>query len=152
MNVKEMLMLTTDPSRGFRRLASAALIGLALFTSPLVHAESAASELSAVSLLPVAMSIAAPVMIISDGARLTVVAVQASADGTLYVLERASDGARASLRFVGRAGGALSVGIGTAVVVTTISAGEVLSAAGQVIAFVPNQIGAALLYNERITW
>jgi hypothetical protein len=35
--------------------------------------------------------------------------------------------------------------------VTALSAGWVLSAAGQVIAFVPNEIGKALLHNERIT-
>jgi hypothetical protein len=35
--------------------------------------------------------------------------------------------------------------------VTAISAGWVLSAAGQAIAFIPNQIGTALLYNERVT-
>jgi hypothetical protein len=37
------------------------------------------------------------------------------------------------------------------VVVTALSAGWVLSAAGQAIAFIPNEIGRALLHNERIT-
>jgi hypothetical protein len=37
------------------------------------------------------------------------------------------------------------------VVATALSTGWVLSAAGQAIAFVPNEIGRALLYNERIT-
>jgi hypothetical protein len=32
-----------------------------------------------------------------------------------------------------------------------LSTGWVLSAAGEAIAFVPNEIGRALLYNERIT-
>jgi poly(A) polymerase len=35
--------------------------------------------------------------------------------------------------------------------VTAVSAGWVLSTAGQVIAFVPNELGKALLHNERIT-
>ena len=45
----------------------------------------------------------------------------------------------------------MSVAAGTAVVVTAFSAGWVLSAAGKAIAYIPNEIGAALLYNERVT-
>ena len=48
----------------------------------------------AVVTLPAALSVA--------GAVLTVTAVQASALGTVYVLERASDGAQASVRVLGR--------------------------------------------------
>jgi len=67
------------------------------------------------------------------------------------VLERASDGARASVTLSAAAAGGLSVAAGTAVVVTAFSAGWVLSAAGKAIAFIPNEIGAALLHNERLT-
>jgi hypothetical protein len=35
--------------------------------------------------------------------------------------------------------------------VTAVATGWLISTAGQAIAFVPNQIGASLLYNERIT-
>jgi hypothetical protein len=37
------------------------------------------------------------------------------------------------------------------VTVTAMSAGWVLSAAGQAIACIPNEVGASLLYNERVT-
>ena len=104
------------------------------------------SDVSAVSLLPVAISVAAPVAVVSAGAALTIVAVDASARGTGWVLERASDGARATVELAGHA----SVGLGTVVVASVVGTGWVLSAAGQVIAFIPNEIGAALLYNERI--
>jgi len=67
------------------------------------------------------------------------------------VLERASDGARATLRFSGHVVGGVSAGIGAAILVTAVSTGWVLSAAGQAIAFIPNQIGASLLHNERLT-
>jgi hypothetical protein len=36
-------------------------------------------------------------------------------------------------------------------VVTALSAGWILSAAGNAVCFIPNQIGAALLHNERVT-
>jgi hypothetical protein len=110
-----------------------------------------ASDASALSALPIAVSVAAPVMLLSAGAMLTVVAVEASAAGTVWVLERASDGARMSVTVSAQAAGGLSVAAGTAVVVTAFSAGWVVSTAGRAIAYIPNEIGTALLYNERVT-
>ncbi len=135
-----------------RRALAAALTSLAMLT-PLAdaNAQSGASEASALSALPIAVSVAAPVMIVSGGAVLTVVAVEASADGAVWVLQRASDGARASVLLSARAAGGMSVAVGTVVTVAAISTGWVLSVAGQAIAFIPNQVGAALLYNERVT-
>ena len=128
-------------------LAAAAIT----FAPPPAAAQGALSEASALSLLPIAVSVAAPVMILAGGAALTVVAVEASAAGTVWVLERASDGARATLRLSGQVAGGLSVIVGTAVLVTAVSTGWVLSAAGQALAFIPNEVGAALLHNERLT-
>ena len=42
-------------------------------------------------------------------------------------------------------------GIESTRIVTAISTGYVLSAAGEAIAFIPNEIGASLLHNERVT-
>ncbi|WP_280153569.1 hypothetical protein [Piscinibacter sp. XHJ-5] len=109
------------------------------------------SDASALSTLPIAVSLAAPVMIVSAGAALTIVAVEATSAGTVWVLERASDGARASVTLGAEAAGGLSVAAGTAVMVSAFSAGWVLSAAGRAIAYIPNEIGNALLYNERVT-
>jgi hypothetical protein len=129
-------------------LVTALLLSLALqLSSAPVQAHSTASDASALSLLPVAVSVAAPVALLGAGAVLTVVAVEASARGTVWVLERASDGARASVNFSGKA----SAVLGTAVVITVIGSGYVLSAAGEAIAFVPNAIGTALLHNEQVT-
>lgn len=131
-----------------RRLAAAVLLAATLGNA---RAHPNASDASLLSALPIAVSVAVPAMFLSAGATLTVVAVEASADGTVWVLERASDGARASLTLSAQALGGASVVAGTAVLVTAFSAGWVLSAAGQAIAYIPNQIGAALLYNERVT-
>jgi len=51
----------------------------------------------------------------------------------------------------GRAANGLSNAGGTSVVVSVIGTGIVLSAAGEVLAFVPNAIGRALLHNERLS-
>lgn len=98
---------------------------------------------SAVVALPVVLSTAGTVLVVS--------AVQVSAAGTVYVLERASDGTRVSVNVVSGAAGAASVSVGTAVIVSQIAAGTVISAAGEVLAFIPNAIGRALLHNQRVT-
>ena len=132
-----------------RRLAAA--LALTVSVASTARAHSSPSDASALSMLPIAASVAAPVALLAAGGVLTVVSVQASAAGTLWVLERASDGARASIELAGQAGHGLSVAAGTAVTVTAIGTGWVLSSASEAIAFIPNQIGAALLYHERIT-
>lgn len=134
-----------------RHLAATVLAAslMAAFTG--ARAQSSVSEASVLSALPIAVSVAAPVMVLSAGVALTVVAVEASTIGTVWVLERASDGARSSVRLGAQAAAGLSMAVGTVVAVTVVSTGWVLSAAGTAIAFVPNAIGAALLYNERVT-
>jgi len=108
------------------------------------------SEASALSALPVAMSVTAPVMLLSAGAVLTLVAVQVVADGTIWVLQRASDGARISVKWSTLSVGMASVAVGTAVTVTAVSAGWILSTAGEVLALIPNALGQALLHHERV--
>lgn len=147
-----------------RALRSASLccgIATALLAVP-AQAQSEASE--ALSLLPVASVVGAasagaaaaggvsalPAALSVAGALLTVVAVEASAEGTVYVLERASDGAKASVQVLGQGGAASAHAIGTAVECSVIGTGVLLLAAGEVLAFVPNAIGQALLHNERL--
>ena len=144
-----------------RRSAMRVLIGLflvpvaALLAAPAPgHAHDGASDASAASSLllslPVAALSGAPATILSAGAVLTVVANEASATGTGWLLRRASDGATASLRFSGEAAGASLVAAGTVVSVTAVAAGWLLSVAGEVLCLVPNVLGESLLYNERI--
>jgi hypothetical protein len=135
---------------------AAALCGPAL-------AQSEAS--AALSMLPVASVVgaasvaaagagavsAAPVILSAVGAVFVIKAVEVSARGTVYLLERASDGSQVSVEIVGRGAGAASYGVGATVAVSVIGAGVVLSAAGEAIAFIPNTLGRALLHNERLT-
>lgn len=135
--------------RFFRSLVATAALAASLAGPARAHGNP--SDASALSMLPVAVSVAAPAMLISAGAVLTVVAVEASAEGTVWILERASDGARASITLPAMAAGGLSMAAGTAITVSAFSAGWVLSAAGKALAYIPNAIGEALLYNERIS-
>ncbi len=135
-------------------------------TAGFVSQSYAQSEASvALSLLPVASvvvtgmgastaagaSVAAPVILSVAGAVFVVKIVEVTVRGTVYVLERASDGARVSVEIIGKGARASAIGAGTAVSVTVIGSGMVLSALGEAIAFIPNELGKALLHNERIT-
>ncbi len=131
-------------------VASALSLGLALGAAP-ARAHNGASDISALSMLPVAVSVAMPVALLSAGAMFTVVAVEATSAGTVWVLERASDGVRASVTLSAAVAGGVSLAAGTVVVTTAISTGWVLSAAGRALCFIPNELGKALLYNERVT-
>ncbi|WP_396271362.1 hypothetical protein [Ideonella sp.] len=135
-----------------KRFSLCAALSLSLLTvSPMASAHrccsSHASDISLLSALPIAVSVAAPVAVLSAGVAFTVVAVEATAAGSVWVLQRASDGVRMSVRFAGESAAA----VGASVTVVAIGAGWVLSAAGEALCFIPNEIGASLLYNEPIT-
>ena len=141
-------------------IAAAIVLGTVL-TLP-ARAQSEVSALSALSALPLASvvvtgsaaagaSLAVPVLLSTAGAVFMVRAVESSAQGTVYVLERASDGARVSVEIAGRTTANASIAAGTLVTVSVIGAGVILSAAGEAIAFLPNALGRALLHNERLT-
>ncbi|CAM4096589.1 hypothetical protein [Roseateles saccharophilus] len=134
----------------------------ALTLSLALSCAQAQSELSAISVAPVALSVmavsatgaalsVAPSAILAAGVTLTVVSVEVVGGATVWVLERASDGVRISLRTSGQLARGVVVSTGAAVTVSVIGAGTVLSVAGEVIAFIPNEIGKALLYNEQVS-
>lgn len=140
---------------GVRHTLVAAGIALAVAVAP-ARAQSEASLM--LSALPVASVVggaaalsAVPVALTISGAVLVVRTVEVSAQGTVIVLERLSDGARASIELGANAAGTASVVVGSSVVVSVMGAGVVLSMAGEVLCFIPNELGRALLHNERLT-
>ena len=140
--------MTALLNKTLARLLLAACLAGALVSAP-ARAQSEAS--AALSLLPVASVVGtASVGAAASGAVLTVKSIEASAVGTVYVLERASDGARVSVEVAGRGVAASAYGVGTVVTCSVIGTGVVLSVAGEVLAFVPNALGRALLHNERL--
>lgn len=127
------------------------------------NASTAASASSAISLLPVASVVGAasvaagavmaiPAMLLVSGGVVILRAVEVSARSTVYVLEQASDGTRVSVEVVGVSAVGASVVAGAPVTLSVIATGVVLSVAGEVIAFLPNETGRTLLHNERLTW
>ncbi len=146
----------------FLHLLASAFVLASLLISPAARAEAQASAASTLSALPVASIVVGtsalasalvvvPVALSTAGAVLLVKTVESTARGTVYVLERASDGARVSIEVTSHSGGKASLAMGQSVAVSVNASGLILSAAGDVIAFVPNALGRALLHNERVT-
>lgn len=162
----------TDHVGQKRRIAALAVTlvaASALALAPVAvhaHRDDGLSALSVLSALPVASvvvagaaatgastaAVAFPVALSATGALLVVKTVEVTARGTLCVLERASDGARVSLEFSGRSIERSALAVGKTVQVSVLASGTVLSLLGEAIAFVPNELGRALLHNERLTY
>lgn len=142
-------------------LAAICLVVAAVTVSGQSFAQNGLSAISAVSALPIASVqvgsavgaslVEASAVLSVVGAVLVIKTVESTVRGTLYVLERVSDGARVSVEIVGKGLGTASIITGAVVTTSVIAAGVVLSVAGEAIAFIPNEVGRALLYNEKLT-
>lgn len=91
-----------------------------------------------------------PLLLSAGTASLVVEGVEASAQGVKYVLKNTADGVSVVVEVSANAVGTASVAVGSVVKTSAISAGVILSSAGKVLAFIPNEIGKALLHNERL--
>lgn len=145
--------------RSMQTILVSSLLALGLTLTQPARAHNASSDLSLISALPVASvlvgagaSVAAPVMLSTAGVVLVVKAVEVTARGSVMVLENLSDGTRVSVELVGGGVEKAALAAGTLLTVSVIGTGTVLSAAGEAIAFIPNELGTALLYNERVSY
>ncbi len=96
-------------------------------------------------------AVALPAALSVMGSKLVIVSVEVLASGTVYVVERVSDAARATVKIATKTARASALAVGTTVVVSASVAGVLLSAGSEVLAFIPNELGRALFYNERLT-
>ena len=90
-------------------------------------------------------------MALSTAGQWVVKSVQASGNAIVYVIERVGDGTRLSLQVAQGAVGASAKAVGTVMSFTVVASGVLLLAAGEVLAFLPNELGRALLHNEKLS-
>ena len=88
-------------------------------------------------------TIAASGLLIVDG-------VQAAGDGSVVLLKSASDGAKVSIRVSAEIAEQFSGAVGESVRVVATSTGHLLVASGKAIAFIPNELGLALLHQTKL--
>ncbi|MFM1990591.1 MAG: hypothetical protein RJA99_3548 [Pseudomonadota bacterium] len=138
------------PRAALRAVVLAAALASAVHPAA-VSAAPRPSDASTASAIGVALSVAAPLGLLVGGAVLTVASIQAVGQGTVIVLERASDGARASVTVAEASLREAALVTGAVIGVTALSTGLLLATGSRAIAFVPNELGRALLHDERVT-
>lgn len=131
---------------------SLSLLTLSVTSSGLVHA--AASEnlskgsqnLSQGSAVVVGGSLS---MLVASG-QVVVASVETVGEGIVIVLKGASEAGGASIQMSTQAAKGLSLAAGSVVNVVALSTGHMLVMSGKAIAFIPNELGKALLHHSKV--
>lgn len=108
--------------------------------SVLTPSAMAGASVTLVGALPVALS--------AGGATLVVKSVQASGAGLVLTIERVSDAAQASLEVAQEVMHGVDLVVGTALSVTVLASGAIISKGAEALMFVPNAVGQRLLHNQ----
>lgn len=77
--------------------------------------------------------------------------VQGGGDSVQIVLNGIGNGAKISVNLSKSTVQTLALSTGTVVQMSVVASGTILIASGKVIAFIPNQLGEALLYQSRLS-
>ncbi len=124
----------------------ASTLGLALPAS--------AADLSAPSEASGALSglvVIGSILTVGVTGSLVVESVQKVGEGVELLVTNASDASKATVRLSGQAARGLSLAAGTVLDVVVTSSGKLLVLSGKVIAFIPNELGKALLHHSQVS-
>lgn len=142
MNVKRSIAI----------LAAAACMSIVGSTAALAQDSTAESTTaSQASLTASGMLIDGSVGIIRAGAHFAVVAVTPLANASVIVVRDVATGSEASIRIAGDVARTGSIAVGDTVSVVAQAIGASLIVGGKLVAFVPNEVGRALVYRARST-
>lgn len=87
---------------------------------------------------------------VKGSAQFVVASVTTVGEGSVVVLKGASEGVTASVHVSAEVAHQLSNAVGASVTVVATSTGNMLVMSGKAIAFVPNEIGLALLHQSKL--
>ncbi|QLI82483.1 hypothetical protein HZU75_13635 [Chitinibacter fontanus] len=86
------------------------------------------------------------------GSALTVVGVSTvTTEAIVFTVEKASDGSRYMIKLSGKAAQELGLAIGSSIKAISETTGYALIASGKLVAFIPNEIGNALLGQSKLS-
>jgi hypothetical protein len=86
---------------------------------------------------------------ISGSAEFIVAAIEAIGDSAVVTLTRLSEAGGESVKLSVELAGGASLAVGKVIQAVATSTGYALMSAGQILAFVPNEVGRSLLYHKR---
>ncbi|MFM2085732.1 MAG: hypothetical protein RLZZ237_601 [Pseudomonadota bacterium] len=88
-------------------------------------------------------------MLVASG-QVVIASVETVGEGIVIVLKGASAAGGASIQLSAQAARGLSLAAGTVVNVVALSTGHMLVMSGKAIAFIPNELGKALLHHSKV--
>ena len=140
----------TNVTNGLRLCVLATLIGFA----PMSHAADCLSCTPSTASEALSMGVGMVVYgtmstIVGSGA-VVVTSVEAVADGVKVVLKASGQAASTTIKLSGKAVEKLAIASGTVVEVSATATGYLLIASGKAIAFIPNEVGNALLHHNQV--
>lgn len=133
-------------------LLGMALCGLLALSAP-AHAATQSDAVSRQSEASLAASVEVPVAMteaLSAGAGFSVAAIEASGETVALTISAVAGGASAVVVVSAELARALGIAVGTAVVVTAVSAGWILSVAGESLCFIANELARPHLHSRRL--
>jgi len=125
------------------------LVVLTLFASQ-VSAQDAASRASTASLESLSVLPSASLELLAAGAAFSVVATRPLGHGLEVVLRSAEASVEITIQITAATAQVAALAIGTGIDVSATTGGFLLSAAGEVIAFVPDAVLATMIYREEL--
>lgn len=132
-----------------KSLLSLALVASLLGTLPTARAGQP-SEASMVSGLLSGVVVLGSVFVAGASGATIVESVKDVGDGVELVLKNTVDASKATVRLSGKAAQQLSVAAGTTLDVVATASGHMLVFSGKVLAFIPNELGKALLHHAEV--
>lgn len=124
---------------------------LSLSSSPPAFGQSnAASQASAISIEPSEVSAAAAIEVLPAGSTLIVTAMRPVGEIVELSVETAGHASIIGLKVSAATARAIGVTVGTTLAVTAVSAGWLISAGGEVVAFVPDRLARALTHHREL--
>jgi hypothetical protein len=135
-----------------RRLNRSILVCLLAFgvTAPAYAQSEHASRASSASLAGLSEVPPATLALLAEGARFSVTALRPVGQSVHVVLSAAADGASFALDLSAEAVATLGLAVGTVVTSTAVSAGWLLQAGAETLAFVPSAAAAALIHHREL--
>ena len=142
MNVKRTLVTLA---------AAACIASFAATPAAATDSTAASAEGSQAAIAGSGMMLDGSANVIRAGGALTIAGITAAGDASVIVLRDVATGSEASLRVGADVAQAGSRAVGQTVSVVAEATGMSLFAGGRLVAFVPNEIGRALVYAARST-
>ena len=142
MNVKRTLVTLA---------AAACIASFAATPAAATDSTAASAEGSQAAIAGSGMMLDGSANVIRAGGALTIAGITAAGDASVIVLRDVATGSEASLRVGADVAQAGSLAVGQTVSVVAEATGMSLFAGGRLVAFVPSEIGRALVYATRST-